>query len=169
MGIVKHLGPFVGRYSIQNRWKRQLPSIFGKTWKPQNVYYWRRKIISKKFHQSTWGGTRTRKFSESELLDIKSKLWLICKSNPTTHIHEYQRKIRTSLQLNISETYIRNIFKSWRWSWKNVEYKQTHKYKPENIARYGKYLLWVAEQDWKKLKFLDEAHFVNRSKKIYLN
>ncbi len=49
MRIVKHLGPFVGRYSIQNWWKRQLPSIFGKTWKPQNVYYWWRKIISKKF------------------------------------------------------------------------------------------------------------------------
>ncbi len=109
-----------------------------------------------------WGGARNRKFSEEQLEEIKVVLWELCKANPTIHIQEYQKEIGRKLDIAISATSIRRIFKKWRWSWKNVEYKQINKYTHENIINYGNYLLWLNSQHWKHLKYLDEAHFVNR-------
>jgi len=58
--------------------------------------------------------------------------------------------------------FIRRIFKAWRWSWKKPAYKQIQKYTPENIERYNAYGAWILEQDLKKIKFMDEVHFVSK-------
>jgi len=58
--------------------------------------------------------------------------------------------------------FVRQIFKSWKWSWKKPSYKQLQKYTPENIRRYYAYADWIVEQDLSKLKFMDEVHFVTK-------
>ena len=46
------------------------------------------------------------------------------------------------------------------WSWQVPTRFQIKKYEPDNMIRYLKYLKWVGQQLWDKLKFLDEAHVV---------
>ncbi len=165
---VMRVGRIVARYSVLYRWKRTLQLIFGKQWNPQKSYYYRKKL-KKKIHSNSWGGCRNRKFSAVQMEKIKELLWAYCKKNPTLQILEYQQEILKKLHLSISASTIRRIFKQWKWTWKNVEYKQINKYNHENIVYYGKYLLWLSEQiNWKHIKFLDEAHFVNRGNNGHL-
>ena len=48
------------------------------------------------------------------------------------------------------------------WSWQVPTQFQIKKYEPDNMIRYLKYLKWVGQQPWDKLKFLNEAHVVSR-------
>lgn len=58
-----------------------------------------------------------------------------------------------------SVTFIRNIFKSWNWSWKKPDFKQPQKYTTENINYYFTYLDAIQTIPIEKLHFLDECHF----------
>lgn len=64
---------------------------------------------------------------------------------------------------DLEESYIRRIFKSWRWSWKKPIRKQFHKYSSSNLRYYGDFLSFILGfPDWTKLKFIDEVHFVGK-------
>jgi hypothetical protein len=50
------------------------------------------------------------------------------------------------------------------WSFKVPTSFQIHKYSTENIERYTMFIEWIQSiEDWSKLKFLDEAHFIARN------
>jgi len=67
------------------------------------------------------------------------------------------------LGLKISQTTIRRIFTSWRWSWKTPQYKQLHKYTAQNIDYYFRFGIWIRTLDASKCKFIDESHFVSKN------
>jgi len=105
---------------------------------------------------------RYEKFS-SFLVDlIKSYLWILCKENPTQKLRSYVMKL-AQIGIKCSIEYVRQIFKSWGWSWKKPSYKQIQKYTQKNLARYQAYTQWIAAQDLSKLKFMDEVHFVSKN------
>ena len=67
-----------------------------------------------------------------------------------------------------SKQYISKVFKQWRWSWKKPVMKQIQKYTMKNIEYYYGYMYWLQSQDWTKLKFMDEVHFVAKGTFINL-
>jgi hypothetical protein len=48
------------------------------------------------------------------------------------------------------------------WTWRVPVHFQVLKYTTQNMQRYILYLLWARQQDWTKLKFMDESHIVSR-------
>jgi hypothetical protein len=63
-----------------------------------------------------------------------------------------------SLGFDVKVSYVRAIFRSWRWSWRKPCKEQLQKYTDENIVDYLHFLSWVRnEVSWDRLKFLDEG------------
>jgi hypothetical protein len=50
-----------------------------------------------------------------------------------------------------------------KFSWKIPIKFQIQKYLSVNIERYLMYLDWVQGVSWKKLKFMDESHFIEKN------
>lgn len=90
-------------------------------------------------------------------------LWTYATSNPTEHL-EYFVNVLKEHHFDCSKEVVRNIFKRWRWSWKRPQYFQINKYSKKNMEYYGDFMEWINRQDRRKLKFMDEVHFVEKGK-----
>ncbi len=63
----------------------------------------------------------------------------------------------------LSTTFIKKIFKQWKWSFKKASKKQVNKYTQANIITYFRFGLFLdGVENW-KLKYLDESHFESSS------
>jgi len=122
--------------------------------------YWATKVKTR-FHSKSWGGKRTKKFTETREATLKLLLWSQCKLNPLSTIPNLVN-IASKCGFKISKMYVSRLFKSWRWSFKKPERKQILKYTKANLLYYGSYITSVNDINWNKLKFLDEAHFVSK-------
>lgn len=91
------------------------------------------------FHSLPHGGNlySASRFSDPQTkLRLSAFLWWQCQRKPTTKLKEYCRKVQQFLNLKVSVTTIRRIFRSWRWTFKKPDYKQIQKYSNENISYY---------------------------------
>ena len=73
------------------------------------------------------------------------------------------RRMLLNSGYDVSQSFSKNIFHSWRWSFKRPSHKQINKYKPENIAYYFTHLEEVEKIAYEKLYFLDESSLESRS------
>ena len=55
------------------------------------------------------------------------------------------------------------MFKTWRWSYKNVKYKSPLKYTAANLRYYVQYVTGIVRYPMDRLKFLDESRFDAKS------
>lgn len=138
--------------------------------------YWAKKLTDRNHHWNNHGGKRYlsifssvnicyrhQKFSDAEKRLIQIILWHYVNDNPTHNIADYVR-ILDQHHLSCSREFIRQIFKKWRWSWKIPNYFQLNKYTTKNIEYYGDYIYWIRQEDLRRIKFMDEVHFVARGK-----
>jgi len=58
---------------------------------------------------------------------------------------------------------VKAIFHKWKWTWKIASHIQVQKYLPQNMERYGQFVTWFCQADWRKVKFLDEVHFSSKN------
>jgi len=123
--------------------------------------YWEKKYNDRTFHSNPHGEPRNFKYSEEDLIIIQALLWQHAKKNPCLSIKDHQSLFKEAGFL-ISQWYIGSIFRGWRWSWKVPAIKQIHKYSPQNIEKYLRYVAWKENILWSKMRFLDEAHFAAR-------
>ena len=90
-------------------------------------------------------------------------LWDVNKTNPTSHIQSICQELHEYTGLNVSATYVKNVFKKWRWSWKKPQFKQINKYSIKNISYYADFLSWLySVPNIRQVKFLDEVHFMSK-------
>jgi hypothetical protein len=104
---------------------------------------------------------RNVKFTIAQHKKIRAYLWVLCKEDPTRHLNDYVHEL-AEIGFSVSTEFVRQIFIGWKWSFKKPSYKQMLKYTKDNMKRYKDYIEWIALQDLKKLKFLDEVHFVSK-------
>jgi len=57
----------------------------------------------------------------------------------------------------MSARWIGRVFAEWGYNKKNSKQKHLLKYTHQNVAAYCVYLNWVADIDYARLKFLNEA------------
>ena len=99
---------------------------------------------------------------------IHRLLFTWAKEDPLQKIIEYVEKLEVA-GFSCSREFVRQVFVSWRWSWKRPSYKQIEKYTSRNIIYYIQFLSWINQQDPIKLKYMDEVHFVSKGKNIHLS
>jgi len=120
-----------------------------------------KKSLDSSFHPNSHGGNRNPKLTEFEHQKIRGLLWLLAKEDPTRKLRSYVEEVNKN-GFSIGREFVRKIFKEWQWSWKKPSYKQLHKYLPSNLRRYKEYVEWIGNQDLKKIKFMDEVHYVSK-------
>lgn len=102
-------------------------------------------------------------FDENDKRLIQLILWTYAQEDPTRNLNEFV-EILCQHNFHCSKYIVRMIFKQWWWSWRKPSFKQTNKYTAENIQYYGDYMDWARRQDRRRLKFMDEVHFVTNGK-----
>jgi len=124
------------------------------------VRYWKQKVEDETFHPGVHGGVRFTKFNPLEHQQIRAILWLLCTADPTRNLESYVSKTQ-ELGFGVHREFVRKIFLEWKWSWRRPSRKQLQKYTLQNRRRYAEYVEWIVQQDLRKVKFLDEVHFVS--------
>ncbi len=107
------------------------------------------------------GGVHRQAFSGPQLELIELVLWNIIQVNPLLSLKEILKTLNVC-GFSTNRTWLSNKFAAWRWSFRKPSFKQTHKYRPQNIEYYARYMAWVSTIPWVKLKFLDESSFSSR-------
>lgn len=126
---------------------------------PQLVGYYLKKTT--RTSTNTHGGVRRTLYPDSVHRLICALLWDYVKENPCGTLKWFASKI-TEFGFPVNVFYIQRIFKKWRWVHKKASRVQIHKYTKANIIRYINFVVGVWEIPWRRLKFLDECHFVPR-------
>ena len=140
---------------------------------PWTKSYWKKKFFIKTFIQTLMVEKgflidlfnkliRNCKFLELDQLKIRYILWLSVLCDPTQHISDYLIILKNQ-GIECSSWVVRKVFQEWRWSWKKPCYKQLNKFTSSNIEYYRTFQLWISFQDKRKLKFMDEVHFMSAS------
>ena len=62
----------------------------------------------------------------------------------------------------VHESFVAFIFKQWHWIRKRPTHCQIQKYSITNIQQYWQHITGILTVPYKKLKYLDEAHFVSK-------
>ena len=62
----------------------------------------------------------------------------------------------------VHESFVASIFKQWHWIQKRPTHQQIQKYSITNIQWYWQHITGILTVPYKKLKYLDEAHFVSK-------
>lgn len=106
---------------------------------------------------------RYKKFAPEVELQVHKLIWDKCKDEPFTTLGEYKCFLH-SKGYSVSKSYLQQLFKKWRWSWKKPGKVQIQKYTHENMTYYIRWIVGIGDIPWKKLKFLDEAHCVSKGK-----
>lgn len=129
----------------------------------EKIRYWKKKVLQPSFHSQQLGGCRHFKFTEEEHQNFRVLLWIHAKEDPTKKLRDYQNSLEVYGYF-VSKEFIRKIFVEWKWSWRVPSYKQIQKYTEKNLKRYSDYITWISSRNLLNLKFLDEVHFVAKSK-----
>lgn len=79
------------------------------------LYYWRQKATDDKFHPNPWGGPRSHKYTPEQQMAIESTVWSIVSNNPSLRIIEICLEVEKQTGLEIKQTWLKDLFKSWRW------------------------------------------------------
>ena len=79
------------------------------------IAYWKRKVVDEDFHPQSWGGKRYSKFNDETQHVIEAFIWGLCQRNPTLRIQEYCSLISQHLDAVISPSWLKLMFKHWRW------------------------------------------------------
>lgn len=125
------------------------------------LYYWYRKVFDDKFHPMRHGGWRNGTFHPDEFQDIHDIVVDYFEAHPLADLSDITKHVSNETGRVVSYPCMsRFLFNHMNWSWKIPTRFQIYKYDVDNIERYFSYLEWVQSQDWTKLKFLDESHFV---------
>ncbi len=127
------------------------------------VDYWRKKFLKSAIWFGNWGGTRKTKFILSEQASLEAILFLVVQQYPLATLNEFTVYLK-EYDFDVNRMFLSRIFKKWRWSFKRPSVKQWHKYKPENLIYYSKYVHAIKDIPWCKLKYFDETHCRPRGK-----
>ena len=123
------------------------------------VRYWRKKVVDPSFHSGTWGGVRTRKWTDEERWKLHYYIWEEARCHPTSCLENY-RQVGLAKGFLASKMYYSHLFRSWQWSFARPSTTQWHKYQSDNILSYADFLLLIPTIPWGSLKYLDESHFI---------
>jgi transposase len=143
--------------------RRKLPKRHRKKYTRTRMQYWKKKARTGN-HPNPRGGAREGRFKFPHPVRqlICKFLWLKTQENNTTKTAEYVSALR-DIGINVSNSYVNRLFRSWGLSWKKCEYKHPNKFHPLNVLYYKAYIEWASLLlSWNQIKFLDESHFVNK-------
>jgi len=136
-----------------------------------HVDYWLQKRNDNTFHQLEWGKHKNRKrvFNETELPQVFQAFLDLVKENPTVNVSHIRDMFSNTFNRPISETTTKRVLKHWGWTWKVPTFVQINKYSQDNMIYYAAYVEFLKRVDHRRLKFVDESHFVPknlRSRKV---
>jgi transposase len=124
------------------------------------VKYWKTKVQNPTFRSSSHGGLRRPVWDSETRSRLEMSVWMSISENPFLGLKDLQRKVLDSTQISVSKTWLRKLFKKWRWSLKKPDWKQLQKYSQENVAYYLQFVKWIQNlPSWTNVKTFDEAHF----------
>lgn len=126
--------------------------------RPRSVLYWRRKVADPTFHSNKWGGARNWRFTGEERKQLLHLIWFFCKKKPLCNLPEIKDFLATA-GFDVRISFIRQIFKRWRWSWKKPSVFQVNKYRIDNILHYVVHCKAIQGIEKSKIKYLDESSF----------
>ncbi len=142
------------------------------------LLYHKKKFLDPSFHPDSWGGRRVWKFSLEQVAAISMIIWSRIIDEPTSTARDLLSVLHCA-GYDVKRTWLLNLFKTWKWSWKrpvrqNIvrisrNLTQVHfffviwqnKFTTSNIQYYTNFMAWIVLQDPKRIKYLDEAHFVS--------
>jgi hypothetical protein len=138
--------------------------------------YWLKKAADPTFHAGSHGGHRHDKFSEDGWAGAReivlTVIWRQINAFPESQLPILTSVANEAIALIagarglapkvVSQRWVARVFEDWRWSWKVPTVVQLHKFTNENIERYINYVVFVAGIPLRRLKFVDEIHFVSR-------
>jgi hypothetical protein len=81
-------------------------------------------------------------------------------------LYDISSQLSSRFGCAINRSWVCRMYKRWRWSFKNTNYKHIHKYQWANIHLYGHYLVYTRSLQMMRIKFMDEASFSSRSQFI---
>lgn len=139
---------------------RKVGKLFGCS--KGTVWYWRKKRCKQSLLLCTKGGARNWKYSPQARKYLEEVTWTYARRRPTSRLIDYVCNAQRHGFVDTNRMFFSRLFKSWRWSFKRPQAKQTHKYSIPNIIHYVEFLLFARTVPWEKLKFLDEAHFISK-------
>jgi hypothetical protein len=129
------------------------------------VRYWLLKAIDPQLSNKSWGGARNQKFSTLERLTMALVIWNRCKRYPLSSLNQFRKAlVDANSRWQVSKNWLSKLFTTGNWSFKKPSRTQYLKYSVENVRHYISFINWVDTVSWARLKFLDESHFVSRSK-----
>eukprot|EP01127_Copromyxa_protea_P011927 TRINITY_DN3060_c0_g1_i1.p1 TRINITY_DN3060_c0_g1~~TRINITY_DN3060_c0_g1_i1.p1 ORF type:complete len:252 (-),score=32.32 TRINITY_DN3060_c0_g1_i1:284-1039(-) len=128
------------------------------------VWYWVRKaFFPDTFHTEDVGGDRRSLLCEDQKQILHKLLLAFLKESPEADAKLVHAFLCFLLQgWSIGYSTVCKLLKQMGWTWRVPVHFQVLKYTPANMKRYFLYLLWIRQQDWTKLKFMDESHIVSR-------
>jgi hypothetical protein len=92
---------------------------------------------------------------------VEHLLWLHVRLYPHNNLQQHTIKLHEAGAL-VSKAHVARIFRNWRWSWKRPCVQHIRKYTPANIRAYTHWVAVVPQLPMRRLKFVDESHFVSR-------
>jgi len=93
---------------------------------------------------------------------LQALLWRMVRLHPTRTVQDHVNNLCMVSGLAIKRNFVLRIFHNWRWSWKKPAVQHLHKYSSENIRYYADWVTLIPHLPMRRLKFVDEAHFVSR-------
>jgi hypothetical protein len=124
------------------------------------LYYWHTKCFDQTFHPLYHGGWRNGTFNPDEVASVIDWVIKFFEDNPLVSLSDVTEHVSREFGRKVSYQCMSRFLQSMNWSWKIPTRFQIHKYNIANIERYFTYVEWIQNQEWSKLKFLDESHFV---------
>jgi len=104
---------------------------------------------------------RGLKFGEENDNLIQGLLWRHVVLHPSFNIANHVAAL-VPFGVIVSPSFVKRIFRNWRWSWKKPTIQHINKYTPENVRYYERWVSLVPLLPFDGLKFCDESHFVSR-------
>eukprot|EP01127_Copromyxa_protea_P009194 TRINITY_DN214_c0_g2_i3.p1 TRINITY_DN214_c0_g2~~TRINITY_DN214_c0_g2_i3.p1 ORF type:complete len:341 (-),score=28.50 TRINITY_DN214_c0_g2_i3:73-1095(-) len=127
------------------------------------VWYWVKKMLHPTtFHPRDWGGDKRSLFSKEKTRKLHKLLLVLFRETPEADARLVHQFVCFLTKSEIGYSTVCRLLSQMGWTWRVPVHFQVLKYTTENMKRYMLYLLWVRQQDWSKLKFMDESHIVSR-------
>lgn len=79
--------------------------------------YWQKKFIDPAYRHNSHGGARNTPFSEDEVSAMCRLISDIATTKPTTRLALYKKKIEHELNIGVSLSYIKSVFKAAGWTY----------------------------------------------------
>ncbi len=138
--VRRFLSPSLARYGVQavRRWGLTSSSR-------QCLAYWKTKSEDPTFHAERWGGFRGSRLTSVTIALIAILLWATLHTNPLTSMREMLFLLNEEpFCLGVSYWWLKNMFHSWRFTWKRPSISQLVKTPFSNIFC-GSHLSFISE------------------------